>query len=619
MKRAGAGSSADASARRARSAFLLAGALLLALCSQLAAAAEEVSTLRHAGVLLDDSTAPPGDAAAWRALTLPDNWNLSRPGVGGYAWYRLRFNLAHAPAALQAIYIRKLSMNAEFHLNGVLLGSGGRMDEPVARNWHRPLFFTIPPSLLREGENVLHVRLRAYPNSRGGLGAIAFGPAQTLQPAYERLYFVQTVLPQLCNIVVASMGLFALAMWVRRRAEPTYVVFFVFSELWALRATHTFIRDIPISAFHWDIWVQSSFGWCALLFIVHAMRYCGLRWPRFEKLMLAYALSGPVLMYCAGPEHLHAVASNWSFVLVPLGFVFEAFLIRAAWQQRTKASVLLAAVWALIVLASVHDGFVHRDKLDFDSFYLVSYAMVLLSFVMGWILTDRFVTALKMAEELNRDLEQRVADKHAELEENFKRLRAMERESAMAAERSRITSEMHDGIGSQLIATLDLVEQGNAQQTEIAAELREALDSLRLTIDSLEPSDNDLLSVLGNLRYRLEGRLKRQGVALDWRVRDLPGMPSLTPQNVMHILRILQEAFTNILKHAQARNIAVETGVEERHVFIRISDDGRGFSGTRQGRGLVYMRRRAQALDAELDIRSEPGDTVLELKLPLAA
>jgi signal transduction histidine kinase len=164
---------------------------------------------------------------------------------------------------------------------------------------------------------------------------------------------------------------------------------------------------------------------------------------------------------------------------------------------------------------------------------------------------------------------------------------------------------------------LHLVEQTDAPKAEIAAELREALDTLRLTIDSLEPSDNDLLTLLGNLRYRLAGRLKRQGIALDWQVHDVPQLDSLTPQNVLHILRILQEALTNVLKHAHAHRIAVETGIIGPEVFIRISDDGRGFAGDRQGRGLANMQMRAQALGGRLDIQPSSAGTTLILHLPV--
>lgn len=582
-------------------------------------AAQTTLTLESAQFLLSDAPEPPADTAPWQSLSLPDNWNLSRPGVGGFGWYRIRFELPHAPTELYVVYLRKLSMNAAVYVNGEHVGDGGTFTEPVARHWNRPLLFPVASDLLKPGTNTLHVRLWAYPNTRGGLDEIQVGPKTALHPQYEQRYFVQTILPQLCNIVVAALGLFALAMGSRRRGEITYVLFFVFSVLWAFRSTHMFIRDIPLPTFYWDIWVQSSHGWCTLLYIALAMRYSGLHWRRFEWALIAYGLLGPVMMYLAGPTQIHAAANNWSFVMVPVAIFFEGFLIREAWRTRSAVNALLAAVWGLIIAASVHDGLVHRNQLAFDSFYWTSYVMVLLSFVMGWLLVRRFVTALDTAEHLNRELEQRVAQKHAELQQNFQRLQEMERQSALAEERRRLMSEMHDGVGSQVIATLDAVERGQTRPDEIARDLREILDSLRLTIDSLQPSENDLLTVLGNLRYRLEGRLKRQGIRLQWQVNDVPQMASLTPQNVLHILRILQEAFTNIIKHAQAKTITVKTGVDGEAVYLSVVDDGQGFSGQREGRGLSNMRRRARLLGARMEINSTATGTRVSLRMAVKA
>jgi signal transduction histidine kinase len=222
------------------------------------------------------------------------------------------------------------------------------------------------------------------------------------------------------------------------------------------------------------------------------------------------------------------------------------------------------------------------------------------------------------------ELEGRVAQKHAELQHNFAQLRELERQQAIAEERQRIMSDMHDGIGGQLISALSLVEAGNTPKEQVAVALRECIDDLRLAIDSLEPTEEDLLPVLGSLRYRLEPRLKAQGIALDWQVQEVPKLACLTPQNVLHILRILQEAFTNVLKHAQADRIAVEAGVEpdSRRVYIRVSDNGRGLAssdGPRpQGHGLVNMLRRAKALGGELLVRPSSGrGTTLELLLPV--
>ncbi|MEJ0049295.1 MAG: ATP-binding protein [Rhodospirillales bacterium] len=205
-------------------------------------------------------------------------------------------------------------------------------------------------------------------------------------------------------------------------------------------------------------------------------------------------------------------------------------------------------------------------------------------------------------------------------EERMQNQHELEKREMLDRERSRIMSDMHDGVGGQLISVLSLLEHGEVPNTEVAKAIRECLDDLRLTIDSLEPTDNDLLPVLGNLRYRLDQRLKKHGIELDWEVKDVPKLACLTPRNVLHILRILQEAFTNVLKHARATKVGVETGLDAPggHVYIRVSDNGAGFTGERAGHGLASMRRRAGIIGGSLDIQASPAGTTLNLLLPVS-
>ena len=242
------------------------------------------------------------------------------------------------------------------------------------------------------------------------------------------------------------------------------------------------------------------------------------------------------------------------------------------------------------------------------------------SVLMGGLLVNRFVRNLNDYEKLNVELEARVVQKHAELEENYKHMNQLERQSAIVEERQRIMRDMHDGLGAQLISTLSLVEHGDLAKEQLTAVLRECLDDLRLTIDSLESTENDLLTVLGNFRYRLEPRLKSSGIQLDWQVKDLPKLACLTPQNVLHVLRILQEAFTNILKHARANTVKVETGIAGApgKVYVSVSDNGIGLSNEHPGHGLANMRRRAQAIGGTLDIVSAATGTMITLSLPNA-
>lgn len=227
--------------------------------------------------------------------------------------------------------------------------------------------------------------------------------------------------------------------------------------------------------------------------------------------------------------------------------------------------------------------------------------------------------ALAESQRLNALLEERVREKQGELERQFEALQRLAREAAVAEERRRIMADMHDGVGAALISTLSLVEHGEASKEQVALALRECIDDLRLAIDSLEPADGELAPVLGGLRYRLEPRLRAQGIALDWQVQDLPKLACLTPQNVLHVLRILQEAFTNVLKHAQARRIRVATAVDAGRVAIEVSDDGSGFDGapSAHGHGLDNMRQRAKVIGGELRIAPSAAGTTLLLSLPI--
>jgi len=256
---------------------------------------------------------------------------------------------------------------------------------------------------------------------------------------------------------------------------------------------------------------------------------------------------------------------------------------------------------------------------ELDSSTYQPYRAVPMCIAIGWALVDRFVHSLNESERLNAELEQRVALKHAELEQNYHRMNELEQQRAVTAERQRIMSDMHDGVGGHLISTLSLVEQGDLSSAEVAAALRECLDDLRLTIDSLEPTENDLLPVLGNLRYRIDERLRKQGIDLDWQVSEVPKLVCMTPQNVLHVLRILQEAFTNVVKHARASAVQVETGVDApgRHVYIRVRDNGHGYEEEHAGHGFANMRRRAQVIGADLRIDPSPSGTTLSLFLPV--
>src|SRR5262249_37707288 len=144
----------------------------------------------------------------------------------------------------------------------------------------------------------------------------------------------------------------------------------------------------------------------------------------------------------------------------------------------------------------------------------------------------------------------------------------------------------------------------------------------RLAIDSLKPLGDDLNALLANFRYRFENRLAAAGLRLRWSIDQLPRDPKLTPETILQIMRILQEAISNVLKHAHAHRPCVVARYDtvSHEIRLQISDDGRGFDrkSSIAGEGLSSMTARADRLGARLDIVSDQrvGTHVL-LILPL--
>jgi signal transduction histidine kinase len=571
-------------------------------------AAEPLLLLDDAEIIVTDSATPPPDSAAWQKQRLPDAWWISRPGFKGVAWYRIRFELADAPSLPWGLYLPVLRRFGTIYVNGQLAAAN-----ESTRAWY-PQYFDLAPTLFRPRTNVIHLRLQVL--NAGVLSRVSVGPADVVRDQYQRRMWVQIIGVQMFCVVLLALGISTLAIWWRRRNETAYG-YFGFHQLGtAFYVCLFFIRRPWIPEPYWSA-LHDSMWVCNLLMALFALRYVGWRWPRAERAFWAYIVIEPVVTFASEFGYLPPMGEWWVYLAESLNFICVGIFAVNAWQRPTPTNILLALVSPTIGLSIMVDDLWTRSPEDMA---LDSYQFLPICALVSWILLERFITSLNESEQLNKTLEQRVEQKQAELQSNFQRLQLLEREQTIAEERSRIMSDMHDGIGAQLISTIGLAEHGTLSQQEMATALRECLDDLRLTIDSLEPTDNDLLPALGNFRYRVDPRLRRQGIDLDWRVSDLPRLACLTPRNLLHVLRILQEAFTNVLKHAGASLIRVETGLHAngRQVFIRVCDNGAGFAGDHPGRGLANMKQRAERIGGRLQVEPSSSGTTLELLLPLA-
>ncbi len=175
--------------------------------------------------------------------------------------------------------------------------------------------------------------------------------------------------------------------------------------------------------------------------------------------------------------------------------------------------------------------------------------------------------------------------------------------NAVEVERERLMGEVHDGIGSKLITALAVARREN-HPTQTVELLRRAVFELKITVDSLDPLEGDILALFGNLRHRLEPDLIRAGLEVRWEAGECPPLGWMDPPNALQFLRIMQEAVSNVIAHSGASEIIFScmpaTHEGRDGLCISVRDNGCGMSLTDRsgeiGHGLRSMQTRAEML-----------------------
>lgn len=600
---------------------------LCVACARQRTGIEDAEPLRLASarVLVSDaSEAPPDNAVGWRAVALPDVWGLLRRRAGTSGWYRVEFRLDRVPERLQGLMIRSLYPNARVWLNGRIVGERGDVDAPGAQLWRDAFHVSIPPTLLHEGSNRLDVRYVTHPFAIGMLGVLEVGDDALVRREADIIRLLYVTSAQVFVIVALTMAGILVFVVARRDSLPVHAWFSAGLVLWSISALDVFVDSMPLSPAIWS-WMRSvGFHGCLPCFALGFRRALGRPNGRIDAALVAALLGHGAVRALVPPLYAVAVDVVWIVVSLGIGIVLVLAMFESSRRGILVGGRLIGVAATIGIGLALHDiaGLAWGRSLTGASLYAFVPPVVILAAMV--LQAMRLALALDESRGLNAELERRVQEKHDELERNHARLRRLEAERAVLGERERILRDMHDGLGGQLVSMLAQVENAGDVNAPLAEGLRAAIDELRLLIDSLDPTDSNLLTVLGTLRARLEPRLASSRVRISWQVRDVPQLRDFGPHNVLQVLRVVQEAFTNVTKHARATTITVRTGEEQAEdgcagVFVEVEDDGLGLDpGARAGRGLASMRQRAASLGGHLVIASgSPGGTRVRLWLPL--
>lgn len=243
------------------------------------------------------------------------------------------------------------------------------------------------------------------------------------------------------------------------------------------------------------------------------------------------------------------------------------------------------------------------------------------------------------------ELEQRVAERTLELSQALERQRELAAYSATVREeeRTRIAREVHDELGSLLVAlkmdvnwldkrlseqqdraaaaAQDMRERMRAKCQNMSRLIENAVGNVGRIITDLRPSILDHQGLWAALEWQAHDFVQSAELALDWELQA-PPPPELPEPQAMAVFRIFQEMLSNVGRHARASRVQVRIGCEDGSLRVAVADDGVGAAPAAldapTAYGVMGMRERAGHFGGHVTIVSAPGQgAAFTLVLPL--
>lgn len=576
-------------------------------------------------VLRTASLLDAGADGAGQVVALPHRLGGAR-AAAGLSWYRVDFTLAAAaPGAPAAVCVPRWPAGSAAMLDGQALIAPGPAGL-IARA--RPQLLALPPGLAG-GSHTLDIGLRALPGVDAGLSAPWIGDGALIRSACQNLAEAQHQRMFGSALLMAVMALAGLLMALLLRDRGA-LCFALMAALWLLHFWLVNGTWLSISEATWSLLYFATRIAFSLPLFLFCLRCANVERPRLERALMALYAAGFGALALLPAAQRPLWLSTMAALLVLAALYFLAILIRAARRELRVSGCILSAAFTFGIVAH---GLRRLHLLGLDAYGAAPISDVAVPFLFcafGALLIEKFLRDRQREARAAQFLREELARQRTQIAADFLVLREQGERLAVLEERRRIVRDMHDGLGSHLVSASAMLRSGAAaaadapvlQVVEAALqELRGVLDVLALT-PSDDPGDDPVSMLLGSLRWRLAPVLQARAIALDWQADCLPAGFLRDDSARLQLLRLLQEAFANILKHADARRVRFCSRAAPDAITIEVRDDGRGFDAqaaqVQPGLGLRTMRERCARLGGALSITSGPGGTALVLRFDVA-
>jgi signal transduction histidine kinase len=494
------------------------------------------------------------------------------------------------------------------------------IETSMASTWNTPYLVPLSSTRINEASRV-RIQLFAFAGDHTLLEPVIIGEHDELISLYKRYRFLQTDLTAAITVATGFLAILSLIFWLASGRSKMYLLPLGTSVALIVANVNYFVVDHYLP--HWLLQAatHSSLDWFGVFVVIWLLEIKG-RTFRHINVLWAWGIFCTLINF--------ALPANWSVPYVEwlhfpsIAMVVAALLVPpgvgSANRTEVTFSVITATVGCLLCLFDLLVQFRIVSGVGLPRFVPILFFAVFLA--NNLMLLIRFSNTFKAAKRSNEELALLVSEREAEIDRQYQQLRRMELSQARMEERSDIMREIHDSMGGHLMSAMTVASRdtdtttGNAN-TQITEALQSALLEMRLLIDNSPSELADAGSILGSLRARIEPLLSRAGIELIWNIDPFGELPQLSANHRLHLVRIMQECITNVLKHADASVVTVSSSATERGYEISVADNGQGVVTDRpSGNGLDNMRYRAGELGGEFSLQRKETETVATLLLP---
>lgn len=248
----------------------------------------------------------------------------------------------------------------------------------------------------------------------------------------------------------------------------------------------------------------------------------------------------------------------------------------------------------------------------------LSLALPVLMLGLGLQVVNNVAHARVDAEKRTATIEQRMAERIADVERTHNQLAEQKLEQVTERERKRIAADLHDDLGAKLLTIVH-----TSESDRISTLAREALEEMRLSVRGLTGKPVHLIDALGDWRAEVVSRLGQANILAEWKSPAEDIEHTFQARSYVQTTRILRESVSNIIKHSGATNATISSAVQDGDFILTIQDNGQGIPTELDGRldrghGMASMKSRAKQMHGQCLVESGPGwGTVIRLTIPL--